>query len=195
MNLTHDTVASLGTVAALINTDTADTDALLTPADLDYFLADQRFSGSRTHTAGELRAVRHLRSTLRRLWTAEVQAQAAGANQLLRNSRALPQVVRHDEWGWHLHCTSPSAPLEERIATEAAMALTDVLRGGETDRLGTCAAPECSAVILDLTRNRSKRYCDTGNCGNREHVRSYRSRLAVRRGPAAAQGSSSPPEQ
>lgn len=179
MPLGHDTADSLSTVAALINTAAADPDALLTPADLDEFLARERFSGSRTHTAGELRAVRHLRTRLRQLWTADEEHLAAGVNQLLSNARALPQVVRHDEWGWHLHCTSPAAPLEERMATEAAMALADVLRGGELDRLGTCAAPDCTAVILDVTRNRSKRYCDTGNCGNREHVRSYRSRRAA----------------
>lgn len=178
MVLGHDTADSLGTVAALINTGVAGPDKLLTLEDLDDFLAQERFSGSRTRTAAELRAVRHLRTVLRRLWTADAEELAAGVNQLLRNSRALPQVVRHDEWGWHLHCTSPAAPLEERMATEAAMALADILRGGEMNRLGTCSAPDCSAVILDLTRNRSKRYCDTGNCGNREHVRSYRSRRA-----------------
>ena len=180
MPIGHDTADSLNTVAALINTAAAASDALLTPSDLDVFLVRERFSGSRTHTAAELRAVRHLRTILRQLWTADEDQLAGGVNQLLRNSRALPQVVRHDEWGWHLHCTSPAAPLEERLATEAAMALADVLRGGELDRLGTCAAPDCAAVILDLTRNRSKRYCDTGNCGNREHVRSYRSRRSAK---------------
>lgn len=182
MSLGHDTADALGAVAAFINTAVADADALLTPADLDVFLAQERFSGSRTHTIAELRAVRHLRSGLRRLWVADEEVLSAGVNQLLRNSRALPQVVRHDEGGWHLHCTPPAAPLEERMATEAAMALADVLRGGELDRLRTCASPDCSAVVLDLTRNRSKRYCDTGNCGNREHVRSYRSRQVARQG-------------
>ena len=64
------------------------------------------------------------------------------------------------------------------MATEAAMAFADALRSGELDRLRTCAADDCDAVLLDLTRNRSKRYCDAGNCANREHVRSYRTRQA-----------------
>lgn len=176
MAFTDDTAVALQTVAALINTGVDSPDTLRTPGDLDEFLAGQGFSGSRTHTVGELRAVRHLRSRLLQLWTADENTLASGVNQLLRNARALPQVVRHDSWGWHLHCTSPAAPLEDRMATEAAMALADALRAGELDRLGRCAAPDCSAVLLDLTRNRSKRYCDTGNCGNREHVRSYRNR-------------------
>ena len=62
------------------------------------------------------------------------------------------------------------------MAVEAAMALVDVLRSGELSRLRACAAEDCEAVLLDLSRNRSKRYCDTGNCANREHVRAYRQR-------------------
>lgn len=178
MAFTHDTEVALQTVAALINTDVPKIDGLLTAGDLDHFLTVQGFSGSRAGTTGELRAVRHLRARLRQLWTADEKALASGANQLLRNARALPRVVRHDGWGWHLHCTSPDAPLEDRMATEAAMAFADALRSGELDRLRTCAADDCDAVLLDLTRNRSKRYCDTGNCANREHVRSYRTRQA-----------------
>lgn len=176
MAFTHDTEVALQTVAALINTGVPQVDGLLTVGDLDHFLTVQGFSGSRTGTTGELRAVRHLRTRLHQLWTADEESLASGANQLLRNARAFPQVVRHDGWNWHLHCTSAAAPLEDRMATEAAMAFADVLRGGELDRLGTCAANDCGAVLLDMTRNRSKRYCDTGNCANREHVRSYRSR-------------------
>ena len=40
-----------------------------------------------------------------------------------------------------------------------------------------CAAPDCQAVLVDLSKNRSRRYCDTGNCGNRQHVAAYRERL------------------
>jgi predicted RNA-binding Zn ribbon-like protein len=67
-----------------------------------------------------------------------------------------------------------------RLAVEAAMALADVVRSKELDRLRVCAAPDCSAVVVDLSRNRSKLYCDTGNCANREHVRAYRERKKPR---------------
>ena len=46
------------------------------------------------------------------------------------------------------------------------------------DRLHSCAAEDCDDVVLDLTRNRSKRFCDTGNCANRTHVKAYRARKA-----------------
>jgi predicted RNA-binding Zn ribbon-like protein len=64
------------------------------------------------------------------------------------------------------------------MGTEAAMALVDVIRSKEMDRLRVCAADDCDAVVLDLSRNRSKLYCDTGNCANRTHVAAYRARKA-----------------
>jgi len=51
-----------------------------------------------------------------------------------------------------------------------------MIRSGELDRLRICAAADCDAVLVDLTRNRSRIYCDTGNCGNRQHVAAYRAR-------------------
>jgi predicted RNA-binding Zn ribbon-like protein len=33
-------------------------------------------------------------------------------------------------------------------------------------------------VLVDLSRNRSRMFCDTGNCGNRQHVAAYRERRA-----------------
>jgi predicted RNA-binding Zn ribbon-like protein len=61
------------------------------------------------------------------------------------------------------------------MAVEAAMAFVDVVRAGELDRLKTCAAGDCDDVVVDLSRNRSRRFCD-GGCGNRENVRAYRDR-------------------
>ena len=43
-------------------------------------------------------------------------------------------------------------------------------------RLRLCAADDCTDVLVDLSRNKSKRYCDTGNCGNRTNVAAYRAR-------------------
>ena len=34
---------------------------------------------------------------------------------------------------------------------------------------------DCDNVVVDLSRNRSKRFCEDG-CGNRENVRAYRDR-------------------
>jgi predicted RNA-binding Zn ribbon-like protein len=47
---------------------------------------------------------------------------------------------------------------------------------GEQERLRRCEAPDCRRAFVDLSRNRSRRYCDSRTCGNRLHVAAYRAR-------------------
>ena len=94
---------------------------------------------------------------------------------------ALPQLVRHDGWDYHLHATPPDAPLADRMAVEAAMAVVDVIRMGELDRLRVCGADDCEDVLVDLSKNRSRRFCAT-TCSNRTNVSAYRQRQAARGG-------------
>jgi predicted RNA-binding Zn ribbon-like protein len=98
-------------------------------------------------------------------------------NQLLREANAVPQLVRHAEWDYHVHATPSDAPLATRMAVEAAMAFTDVIRADELSRLRICEYPGCGNVVVDLSKNRSKRYCERG-CGNRAAVAAYRARKA-----------------
>jgi predicted RNA-binding Zn ribbon-like protein len=174
-----DTEIALRTVVNLINTAANGRETLSGVADLDVFIEAERFSGSRTRDAAELASVHELRSKLAALWTADEDTAVAAVNRLLREANALPQLMKHDAWDWHLHATTMEAPLADRMSTEAAMALVDVIRSKEMDRLLVCEAEDCNAVVLDLSRNRSKRYCDTGNCANRAHVAAYRARQAA----------------
>ncbi|MDP3970037.1 MAG: CGNR zinc finger domain-containing protein [Nocardioides sp.] len=176
MLFTHDAQASLRTVAALVNSR-LDEDSLTTLADLDAFCAQWEVSGRRDRDGAELAAVRDLRPRLAGLWLAEEEVLVEGVNALLREGDALPQLVRHDGWDWHLHAHRSDAPLAMRLAVEAAMALVDVVRGGERDRLSVCAAEDCEALVVDLSRNRSRKFCEAG-CGNRLAAQAYRARRA-----------------
>jgi predicted RNA-binding Zn ribbon-like protein len=173
----HDTERSLAETAALVNTVGLDGDTLVTLADLDDFLARSPYSGVIRRTQTELESVRALRPRLRRFWTAASRDEAATlVNEILDEADARPYLTRHDEWDWHLHVTRPDAPLADRIAAEAAMAFLDLIRADALDRLRICAADDCEDVLIDLSKNSSKRYCDTGNCGNRTNVAAYRAR-------------------
>ena len=57
------------------------------------------------------------------------------------------------------------------------MAMIDVIRADELSRLGICADDTCDGLVLDLSRNRSRRFCCTA-CGNRNAVAAYRARQA-----------------
>jgi predicted RNA-binding Zn ribbon-like protein len=168
----HDTEVALGAAAALVNTDLPDVDAL------DELIRTYRWTGRWDRTEAELRAVRRLGPRLGRLWAVGEDETVEIVNGLLREFRALPQLARHDGWAYHLHATPPDAPLHARMAVEFAMAMVDVVRGGELARLRTCEYPGCGNVLVDLSKNRSKRFCDAG-CGNRAAVNAYRARKAA----------------
>jgi predicted RNA-binding Zn ribbon-like protein len=183
VRFTHDTEMALLATAALVNTAPSASDSgedeMSSAAQLEAFVADNQYSGSRTRDDVELDAVRALRPRLRELWTDDVEAVVERVNTLLREHEALPQLVRHDGWDWHIHAVGADHPLAERIAVEAALAVVDLVRAEELSRLRRCAAEDCEAVLVDLSRNRSKRYCDVGNCGNRANVAAYRARKAA----------------
>jgi predicted RNA-binding Zn ribbon-like protein len=179
----HDTEVSLGETAALVNTVELDGDTLVTLADLDEFLAQHPYSGVIRRTPEELESVRALRPRLRKFWTVKDRDEVvAMINEILDEADARPYLSRHDQWDWHLHVTRPEAPLADRIAAQAAMAFVDLIRADALGRLRICAAEDCEDVVIDLSKNSSKRYCDTGNCGNRTNVAAYRAR---RRGQSA----------
>lgn len=176
MVFAHDTEVALTAAAALVNTAVDDPDPLVDEASYLSFVRGWEWSGPVVGDAAERAAVRAIRPEIRALWTDDESVVVERVNALLRRESALPQLVRHDDWDWHLHATPPDAPLAARWIVEVAMAMVDLVRAGELRRLRTCAAEDCDGVLVDLSRNRSKRYCDLG-CGNRLNVAAYRARL------------------
>jgi len=189
MVFTHDSDVSLQGAAGLVNTMAGsvpgdfDVDRLVTREQLDDFVREWRWTGGRTHDDAELKAVRALRPRLRALWLMDEDAAVVTVNALLSEAEALPRLVSHDQLGYHLHATPSDAPLATRMAVEAAMAFVDVIRAGEMDRLRVCAADDCDDVVVDLSKNRSRRFCE-GGCGNRANVTAYRARKGRRAAPS-----------
>jgi predicted RNA-binding Zn ribbon-like protein len=177
MLFAHDTALPLNAAAALVNTEQPDADELADVPALDRFVADWGLTGLRRGDSTELDQVRALRPRLRALWHADEDGVVAAVNGMLREARALPQLVTHGEWGYHVHATPPDAPLADRMMVEAAMAVADVIRSGELDRLRVCDAPGCDDVVVDLSKNRSRRYCGA-SCSNRVNVAAFRARRA-----------------
>ncbi len=182
MVFTHDIEVSLAEAAALVNSlDSDGVDALADGAGLRSFLAEHPFSGVVTGTDAELAQVRDVRSTISRLWRVpDRDAAVPIVNEMLDDCDARPYLTRHDDWDWHLHVTPPDAPLARRISADVAMAFLELIRADDWARLKVCAAEDCSAVLIDLSKNRSKRYCEDGNCGNRAAVAAYRARKRAR---------------
>jgi predicted RNA-binding Zn ribbon-like protein len=156
-------------------------DQLRTVADLQALADRYAFSGSRGRLA-DLAALRGHRARLDAIAVACEAGRHAAAiarlNALLAQTGATPQIAQHHGRGPHIHVSSASSPLADRMAAHFAMGLVWLVVGGEAGRLRSCASPGCNDVFVDLSRNRSRRYCDSKTCGNRMHVAAYRARKA-----------------
>ena len=181
MIFTHDTELTLRAACVLVNTDRVDGERLVDQSALDAYLDSFGWTGRRDRDSSELKSVIRLRERLGNIWAAggDEDAAVAQVNALLSDTKAQPWLTRHPEMPeWHLHLASVHDPLWQRMGAEFAMALADIIRAGDLRRLKICAASDCEAVLVDLSRNRSGKFCDTGNCGNRQHVAAYRERRA-----------------
>jgi predicted RNA-binding Zn ribbon-like protein len=171
---THDTELALQSAVTLVN-GVLEPDTLTTVADLDRVWDEFGYSGRRDRDQAELDAVRAVLPRLRTLLTADRDAAVELVNQMLAEARAVPRLARHDGFDWHIHAIDDQAPLPTRILVETAMAMIDVIRADELSRLSVCADATCDGLVLDLSRNRSRRFCST-TCGNRNAVAAYRAR-------------------
>lgn len=174
MPFAYDTELSLQAAVVLANT-AEPPDTLETVEDLDDFYNGFGYTGRYEGSPAELDAIRRIRPQLRALLTADRDQAVVMVNEMLANAKALPRLVRHGDYDWHLHAVDDDQPLATRIVVETAMAMIDVIRTDEMSRLGVCADDDCDGIVLDLSRNRSRRFCST-TCGNRNAVAAYRAR-------------------
>jgi hypothetical protein len=173
---TDDTQEGLRAAVWLVNS-AEDPDTLVDLDDEEAFLREFPYTGRLDRNEAEIAALRRLRPRLRTMLLAPRDEMAAHINDALAETRLTPRLRRHDGADWHLHAVADEHPLAERVLIETAMALIDVIRAEEGSRLSVCADDTCRAIALDLSRNRSKRYCST-TCANRNAVAAYRARRA-----------------
>lgn len=181
MHFTPDTEDALAFLVALGNThptaSRSGADELSTPAELTALLDEHGYSGRFDRDERELASAVRVRDELRTLWSLPRDDQVVEINRWLREVNALPFLVRHDRFDWHLHATGPDAPLADRMRAEGALALAEVTRAHENSRLRVCAAEDCTGLLVDQSRNGSKRFCSV-RCGNRVNQQGFRERMA-----------------
>ena len=194
---TEEVNRALVAAADLINTAEGPRSASHTPEtletveDLRAFLrqrhAELQWPTSTANTA-QLQKVRQLRSTLSRLWgsgTTPDEPHLQLINELLEGVGT--KLIRSEAEGEPSISEAPipvSSQIHHVMTATIAAALSHLVVAGEASRLRICHGEDCQAAIVDLTRNRSKMFCDFGNCANRAHVRAYRARRASRQGNA-----------
>nr|WP_240979322.1 CGNR zinc finger domain-containing protein [Streptomyces sp. HNM0574] len=161
-------------------------DTLTSVEELRAYVERNRISHSGRLGEDDLREVRAVRERLAEAFAAPDTRTAAGLiNSLVAEAGTTPQLTDHDGYDWHVHHFAPGASLAQQLAADGGMAMAFVIVSGERDRLRRCAAPDCGRAFVDLSRNRSRRYCDSRTCGNRLHVAAYRARQRESSGDGA----------
>ncbi|MFG3128402.1 CGNR zinc finger domain-containing protein [Streptomyces tendae] len=180
MLITHDTRCALDTVVDLVNTvpeDESAPDGLSDVAALHQFVGTHEISDIGVLTDLDLSAVRGIRGRFAAVFAAPDARTAAGLiNDLVAAAGTTPRLTDHDGYDWHIHYFAPGASVADHLTADCGMALAFFVVAGEQERLRRCEAPDCRRAFVDLSRNRSRRYCDSRTCGNRLHVAAYRAR-------------------
>ena len=125
--------------------------------------------------------LRALREVLRRA----VDALRAGAspsgrdvaalNRLLVSCPAVRRLERRAGGRLALVLDPVPAGIEGVLGTVAA-SFAELLANGDPTRIKVCANPDCAWVMLDESRNRTRRWCEASVCGSLVKVRRLRAR-------------------
>ena len=70
---------------------------------------------------------------------------------------------------------APGTPLR-RPLWPVLWSAADLLTSDRLARVRSCGDPRCGWLFLDTSRNRSRRWCDMADCGNRAKARRHYAR-------------------
>ncbi len=134
-------------------------------------------------------ALRRLRAVLRRSATALMAGRALARRDLEAINRCLADVpltrrVAASEPGFAVELV-PHAGGVRRAIGEVASSFAELLATGDPTRIKVCENRDCGWFVYDESRNRSRRWCESTDCGNLMKVRRYRQRHRQRRHGAA----------
>ena len=132
MTFAHDTEMALSSAAALVNTDPGTGSGEDTLRTREQLVRLPRRGGlvrqSRRRPGRAGRRTVAAAAPARAVAARGGRSSCAAVNEVLLDSQALPQLVDHDDIGWHIHAVPQDAPLATRMLVEAAMAFIDVIR-------------------------------------------------------------------
>jgi predicted RNA-binding Zn ribbon-like protein len=95
--------------------------------------------------------------------------------ELASAQAALQLVARPDGFAWVWPVAPAATPLD-RPVWPLARAAADLLTSGHLDRVRECDGVTCAWLFVDHSRNRSRRWCDMADCGNRAKAHRHRQR-------------------
>lgn len=126
-----------------------------------------------------LERARTLREVIYRVFSADAPSPSdlevlAGAASEGASERRLERTPAGYEWVW------PESDALARLLWPIALSAAELLTSEDRERVKECAADRCNWLFLDRSRNRSRRWCDMKDCGNRAKARRFQARQRVK---------------
>ncbi len=107
--------------------------------------------------------------------TPPAEADVQALNALLPEANRRLRLVRTGRgfsWDWR----DDPEPALDRVLWPIVRSAAQLLTADELSRVRLCDADDCGWLFVDASRNRSRRWCDMSDCGNRAKARRYRQR-------------------
>ena len=112
-----------------------------------------------------------LREAIYRIFSSIAQGKSAPNkdlavfNQYLSRTMRWTQIIQKK--GGFVWDTNKDQEKLDWILNPVIRSAADLLVSDELKRVKRCGDPACGWLFLDISRNRSRRWCDMGDCGNR----------------------------
>jgi predicted RNA-binding Zn ribbon-like protein len=125
-----------------------------------------------------------LREAIHRVISRAIAGEAQDESDLWALNRELSIALSHLRvmpangaygWGWDRSEDDGGALLDSPL-WPVAQSAAELLTSPKLGRVKLCAGEGCGWVFLDESRNGSRRWCDSRDCGNRERVRRHLAR-------------------
>ena len=145
---------------------------LLTPGEQSRLSAISRASQEKS-----LSSAVELREMLARIFYRLLERRSPSGEDRIALERWAAACAKHQElrwedghlvWRWQAMEANPDAPAL-LLADDALKLLTQE----PPARLHACASDTCRWLFLDVSKNRTRRWCDMKTCGNRAKARRY----------------------
>ncbi|CAM3309328.1 CGNR zinc finger domain-containing protein [Kibdelosporangium persicum] len=119
-----------------------------------------------------------LRETVYRLLSSPTTEDVARFAALLASARRLATAAPALPLRWTVPVTTA-----DEIVPALTMAADDLLTSPDAAKVRRCAGPRCGWLFLDRTRNHSRQWCSSQDCGNRERARRHYRKTRAQENP------------
>ena len=118
-----------------------------------------------------------LRETIYRIFSSLSEGKPATDKDLAAFNKYLSQIMKNSqivrtEDGYHLDSRAEMTKLGW-ILNPLIHSAADLLVSDELKRVKKCGDPACGWLFLDTSRNKSRRWCDMSDCGNRAKAKRF----------------------